>query len=55
MKSFCDNYNLKALITQPACYKHLAKPTCIDFNTYKRDNVFKNEPSKICGRQPLKI
>ena len=20
-----------------------------------RDNVFKNEPSKICGRQPLKI
>ena len=30
MKCFCDNYNLKSLIKQPACYKNLDNPTCVD-------------------------
>ena len=30
MKSFCENYNLKSLIKQPACYENPNKPACID-------------------------
>ena len=29
MESFCDNYSLKSLIRQPACYKDFEKSTYI--------------------------
>ena len=31
VKAFCDNYNLRSLIKQLACYKNPNNPTCIDF------------------------
>ena len=30
MKFFCENYGLKDLIRQPACYKNPSNPACID-------------------------
>ena len=30
MKSFCENYGLKNLITQPTCYKNPSNPACLD-------------------------
>ena len=30
IKSFCYNYSLKSLISQPTCYKNFEEPTCID-------------------------
>ena len=30
MKSFCENYGLKNLIRETACYKNLSNPVCID-------------------------
>ena len=30
MAGFCDKYDLRSLITEPACYKNPENPTCID-------------------------
>ena len=30
MNCFCENYNLKSLIKQPACYKNPDSLTCVD-------------------------
>ena len=30
MAGFCDTYDLRSLITEPACYKNPENPTCID-------------------------
>ena len=30
IKSFCDNYSLRSLIKQPACYNSPTDLTCID-------------------------
>ena len=42
MKSFCENYDLKSLIKQPACYKNLTKPTCIDLILANVPRVFQS-------------
>ena len=40
IKAFCDNYGLKSLIRQPACYESPSNPTCIDL-------IVTNAPQKF--------
>ena len=37
MSVFCDTYNLKSLIKEPACYKNPENPSC-------RDLILTNSP-----------
>ena len=34
MKTFCETYNLNNLIKQPACYKNLYSPACINLKVH---------------------
>ena len=49
----CFPVNLANFLRTPSLTEHL-QWLFLNKNTNKWDNVFKNGPSKICGRQPLK-
>ena len=42
MKKFCNSYCLKSLIKQPACFKNLEKPSCIDLILTNRSRSFQS-------------
>ena len=46
--------NSVVCLMSPTSSKKGLKKRIDNFHLYLRDKVFKNGPSKICGRQPLK-
>ena len=42
MTVFCDAYDLKSLITEPACYKNPENPSCIDLILTKNLKCFQS-------------
>ena len=40
LNDFCDIYNLKNLVKEPACYKNPDKPSCIDLFLTNRPRTF---------------
>ena len=42
MKSFCQIYNLKNLLSKPTCYKNPTNPSCVDLILTNRPRSFQN-------------
>ena len=57
MDALCDNYGLKSLIRQTACYKIPSNLTCIDLilTNAKFQNVHKNFKALVCWKQDCQI
>ena len=42
LQEFCNLYDMKNLVTEPACYKNYNQPTCIDLMFTNRIKHFQN-------------
>ena len=49
MKEFCNTYNLKNLISKPACFKNPLNPSSIDVILTNRNKRFQNSRTLECG------
>ena len=52
LKEFCDNYNLKNLITEPTCFKNAQNPTLIDLILTNKPKCFQ---SSMCIETGIKL